>query len=94
MEKYEIELEKLNGRMNINDLRVGKVLADGCDGGLRGNNFDIDLFKMSSENKDERFTKFDTTHKEFWDKILSLSKDELKIYFDALYKYCSWIGYE
>lgn len=92
MDKYETELEKLNGKMNKNDLYVGYRLVDGCYNKCQGYEFSKDILKQSANNEGEMFKKFDTTQKEFWDKILSLDKDELEIYFDALREFCSYIG--
>ena len=92
MNQYEIELKKLNGKFDEDDLRIGKKLADGCYDKHYGYEFSIETLKPSDNNKDAIFEMFNKNKVDFWDRIYKLNEDELKIYFNALHEFCIYMG--
>lgn len=58
MENYEIELKKLKGRFDKDDLRIGKKLAEGCYNEHRGYEFSIETLRIVAlEKNSSRATK-------------------------------------
>lgn len=92
MENYEIELKKLKGRFDKDDLRIGKKLAKGCYNEHRGYEFSIETLRQSENNEAEIFENFNKNITDFWKKVYELNEDELKIYFEALREFCIYMG--
>lgn len=92
MEQYKKELEKLKGKFDEEDLFIGRKLAEGCYNKHCGYEFSILTLKQSDNNKDAIFEMFNKNKADFWDRIYKLNEDELKVYFNALYKFCIYMG--
>lgn len=92
MEQYEVELKKLNEKIDEDDLFIGRKLADGCYNKHYGYEFSISTLKISDNNKDETFKMFNKNKVDFWHRIYKLNEEELKIYFNALREFCRYMG--
>ena len=93
MEKFKKTIIEAKNSFNEDDLHIGKKLADGCYNQHRGYEFTITTLASSNNYDDvEMYHFFNTTKEEFWNKIKELEEDKQKLYLQALYEFCSYLG--
>lgn len=73
-------------------MKICSKIIDVYGSALHGHELSENILKESPNNVEKTYTTYNKTMSDFWNRLLNLSEEEKKIYFEAVYQYRRVMG--